>query len=384
MNVLISSPVHWWNAEAAYAAVLAEVLRQAGHKVWVLTRPGTLNHAELEARGLPLLTGIPLWERRPLHLWRAVGALRAFQSLESIQIVNVFRSRDFPWHRLAARGKNAPRLVRTRGSAMPIRGHWLNRKLYRDGCDGLIASSEVVRHELTTSLGLAPERVRTIYYPIDLPAPGDAAGRGAARQASRKSLLDELKLPGDTFLLAIVGRIYPEKGHRELLRALAVLAPRFPRLALLVLDKQVDDPTVYGRELRELEASLGLSPRVRWLGHRQDLREIMGAVHIGVVPSLASEVNCRVTVEFFSVGTPVVAFPTGALPEVVEDGLTGRVTKSHDPVELAETLAALIEDDDLRGRMGHQSRTAAETRFSHSRFLAETLAVYETALAPGR
>ena len=158
MNVLISSPVHWWNAEAAYAAVLAEVLRQDGHRVWVLTRPDTLNHAELKARDLPLLTDIPLWAQHPGRLWRAIGALRAFQSLESIQIVNVFRSRDLPWHLLAAWGKDAPRLVRTRGSAKPIRGHWLNRKLYRDGCDALIASSEIVRRAMTASLGLAPLR----------------------------------------------------------------------------------------------------------------------------------------------------------------------------------------------------------------------------------
>ena len=381
MNVLISSPVHWWNAEAAYAAVLAEVLGQHGHKVWVLTRPDTLNHAELEARGLPLLTDIPLWERHPLRLWRAIRALQAFQSLESIQIVNVFRSRDLPWHLLAGRGKDAPRLVRTRGGAMPIRGHWLNRKLYRDGCDGLIASSEVVRRAMTASLGSAAEGARTIYYPIDLPALSNAAEERVARETWRKALLAELGLPGDTLLLGMVGRVYPEKGHRELLQALAALAPRFPRLALLVLDKQVDDPAAHGRQLRELEASLGLSSRVRWLGHRPDVREVMGAVDIGVVPSLASEVNCRVTVEFFSMGTPVVAFPTGALPEVVEHGRTGLVTANHHPAGLAEALAALIEDAGLRGRLGRQARTAAETRFSRDRFLAETLAVYEKAMA---
>lgn len=377
MNVLISSPVHWWNAEAAYAAVLAEVLRRHGHRAWVLTRPDTLNHAELLSRGLPLLTDIALWERNPWRLWRAIGALRDFQSRESIQIVNVFRSRELPWHLLAGRGKNAPRLVRTRGSAAPIRGHWLNRKLYRDGCHGLIASSDAVRRAMTASLGLAAEAVRTIYYPIDLPTlPAAAEG-----QALRRALLDELALPPDALLLGIVGRVYPEKGHRELLSALAALARRFPLAALLVLDKQVDDPAAYRARLEELAGSLGLSSRVRWLGHRPDARGIMGAIDIGVVPSLASEVNCRVTVEFFSMGTPVVAFPTGALPEVVEDGATGRVTKSHDPAELAEALAVLIEDADLRGRMGRQARAAAETRFSRERFLAETLAVYEDALA---
>ena len=372
MNVLISSPVHWWNAEAAYAAVLAEVLRDAGHGAWVLTRPGTLNHAQMKARGLPLVTDIPVWENNPVGLWRAIGRLRAFQARERIQVVNVFRSRDFPWHRAAARGVDAPRLVRTRGSTQALRGHWLNRRLYRERCHGLIASSEVVRRQMLAALRLPEDRVRTVYYPIDLPP----LPTPAERQAGRKALLEELQLPPETLLAGIVGRLYPEKGHGVLLEALAALGPRFPNLALLVLAKSVDDPPAHRAWLKEREGALGLSSRVRWLGHRQDVRALMGWMDLGVVPSLASEVNCRVTVEFFSMGVPVVAFPTGALPEVVEAGRSGLVTAGHDAPGLADALGELAGDDALRRRLGQGARRAAETRFDRTRFLEQTLEVY--------
>ena len=377
MNVLLSSYVHWWNAEAAYAAVLADLLQRGGHRAWVLTRPGTFNGAQLRARGLEVVTDIALWERHPLRLRAALRRLSAFQAAERIDVVDVFRSREMAWHLLAARGNPGLRVVRTRGSAMPLRGNWLNGKLHRDWSDGLIASAEVVRRQMVSVLALPPERVRTIYFPIDLPALPPPAERAAQRAA----LLAELALPADALLLAIVGRAYPEKGHERLLEALARLAPRFPNAALLVLDKRIDDRADYVEALRTREAGLGLEERVRWLGFRDDVRHLMALVDVGVIPSLASEVNCRVAVEFFSVGTPVAAFPTGALPEVVEDGVSGRIARAHTPEALADALEPLLGDASLRERLGNGARRQAGTRFSRERFLAETLATFEAALA---
>jgi glycosyltransferase involved in cell wall biosynthesis len=377
VNVLLSSYVHWWNAEAAYAAVLADLLQRGGHRAWVLTRPGTFNGAQLRARGLEVVTDIALWERHPLRLRAALRRLSAFQAARRIDVVDVFRSREMAWHLLAARSRPGLRVVRTRGSALPLRGNWLNGKLYRDWSDGLIASAEAVRRQMVAALALPPERVRTIYVPIDLPPRLPPAERAAGRAA----LLSGLALPPDALLLAIVGRAYPEKGHDRLLEALARLAPRFPDAALLVLDKGIDDRADYVAALRERQAALGLEERVRWLGFRDDVRRLMALADVGVIPSLASEVNCRVAVEFFSVGTPVAAFPTGALPEVVEDGVSGRVARDRTPGALAAALEPLLGDAALRERLGEGARRQAETRFSRERFLAETLAAFEAALA---
>lgn len=379
MNVLVSSYVHWWNAEAAYAAAVAEALSADGHRVWVLTRRGTYNGAQLRARGLDTLNDFPLWETHPGRLWKAITDLREFQARERVDVVDVFRSHETPWHLLAARGQSVP-IVRTRGSAQPIRGHWLNRRLYGRACAGLIAASEAVRQDMLAALRLPPERVRTIYYPVDAPA----LTAPEVRAAARADLCEELGLPVDSVLLAIVGRVYPEKGHALLYEALARLAPRHPRLALLVLDKQFDDPPEYRAEMHDLEARLGLSGRTRWLGFRDDVRRVMGLAHLGVIPSIASEVNCRVAVEFFSMVVPVVAFPTGALPEVVEPGVSGVVTPEPTAAALADAIEPLLADAALRERLGAGARRQAETRFSPARFRDETLAVFEDALKAAR
>jgi glycosyltransferase involved in cell wall biosynthesis len=376
MNVLLSSCTHWWNAEAHYAAVLAECLREAGHKVWVLTQPGTRHAAELQRRGIPAVTDIPAWTRNPLN-WAAVGRqLAAFLVRNGVQIADVFRSGELPLTLWAARLAPGVRVVRTRGTARPLRGHWLNRRLYA-GCQGLIASANVLRDEMVRNLDLAPDAVRTIYFPAE-PTLDWSEER---RKEARGRLLADLKLPPDRVLLAIVGRVFPEKGHERLIDALAGVRRLHPHTALLIADKGYPDEAPHRARLEERIAALGLQDHVRWLGFRESIRDVMACADYGVIPSLSSETNCRVAMEFFSAGTPVVAFPTGALPEVIEDNLTGIVTRDQSPETLAGVLGMLIGDPGLRHLMARHGREAVLKRFSRQKFLDDTLAVFEKALA---
>ena len=69
MKILIGSNIHWWNAEAEYAAKIAHLLHQAGHKVFILTRPDSLNAQKLAKLGLPLVENINLNSKNPLEIF---------------------------------------------------------------------------------------------------------------------------------------------------------------------------------------------------------------------------------------------------------------------------------------------------------------------------
>lgn len=379
MNVLLCSCTHWWNAEAHYAALLAECLREAGHKAWVLTQPRTRHAEQLERRGIRPITEIPIWTRNPIA-WPAVRTQFAtFLMRNAVQVVDVFRSGELPFVLWAAGSSPATRVVRTRGTARPVRGHWLNRRLYA-ACDGLIASANVLKQELVKGLALPPEAVRTIYFPAEPPLDWS----GSRRAEAREKLLQALGLPRDRVLLAIVGRVFPEKGHDRLIEALAEVRLRHPAAALLIADKGYPDEAPHRERLKAHIAARKLEPHVRWLGFREDIREVMACADYGVIPSLASEMNCRVAMEFFSAGTPVVAFPTGALPEVVENNVTGIVTPDQSPDTLAGVLGSLIGNPGLRPLLARHAREAVLKRFSRQRFLEETLAVFQAALAKPR
>jgi glycosyltransferase involved in cell wall biosynthesis len=379
MNILLCSCTHWWNAEAHYAAILAECLREAGHKVWVLTQPHTRHAEQLERRGIRPVVDIPVWTRN-LLAWPAVrNRFATFLMRNAVQVVDVFRSSELPFVLWSAASSPATRVVRTRGTARPVRGHWLNRRLYA-ACGGLIASANILNEELVKALELPREAVHTIYFPAEPPL--DWSDR--QRSEARERLLHDLGLPRDRVLLAIVGRVFPEKGHARLIEALAEVRLRHPDVALLIADKGYPDEAPHRERLKAHIALRKLEPHVRWLGFREDIRAVMACADYGVIPSLSSEMNCRVAMEFFSAGTPVVAFPTGALPEVVENNVTGIVTPDQSPDTLAGVLGNLIGNPGLRTLLARHAREAVLKRFSQQRFLEETLAVFQAALAGPR
>ena len=98
---------------------------------------------------------------------------------------------------------------------------------------------------------------------------------------------------------------------------------------------------------------------------------------VGVVSSVDSEVICRVAVEFFSVGTPVVAFPTGCLPEIILHNENGILTKNQTKEALTNELRNILGDPELYKRLGEVARRDAEIRFNPQKMLDETLEVFE-------
>ena len=73
---------------------------------------------------------------------------------------------------------------------------------------------------------------------------------------------------------------------------------------------------------------------------------------------------------------PIVGTRTGGIPEVVVDGETGFLVEPHDPAGLAATIVRLLDDADLRDRMGRAGLTRVRTRFSVERMIDETVKVY--------
>lgn len=375
MRILITSNVRWWNAEAAYAATLARELLNAGHKVWVLTLPNSLNETKLRNWNLPIITDIPLSSSNPWQLWWAYQRLQSLIEEQQIQIVNAHRSEGFPLLVLLRQRLKSFALIRTRGTTRPLRDHWLNRKLHEDWIESVIVPAQVIASQLRQVLNLPSERLQVIYYPVN-PSSIDSQGESESQQ-SRLECLDRLGIPRHCRVIGIVGRIRPVKGQRILLKSFAALRKRFPDIVLLMLYRDTNETEAEWQGLLQDLAESNLKQNVYLYGYREDVLEIMHHTDIGVVSSVDSEVICRVAVEFFSVGTPVVAFPTGALPEIIQDGVTGRITKDKSAEALAEILEWMLESPERIAEFGKNARQQSLERFDPNKLLEQTLSVYE-------
>lgn len=367
LNILIGSNVHWWNAEAAYAAVSAETLQKAGHRVHVLTRPETVNEQELKKKNLNLLTSIDLNSLNPLRLIRSYFQLKQFLLDEQIDIVNPHRSEGLIVFILLRWRLKTFKLVRTRGTTRSVRTSWINRKIYQQWTDSNIFAGQIVLDQVHQNIPLPPHSQNVIYYPFD----------HRQETAQSRNYRQEFNLPENVKTLAIVGRISPVKGHRKLIQALQCLQEQIPHVHLLILYKH---PDPNHPELVSLQSYVENSPMEKWIrfvGPREDIREIMAFADVGVVSSIGSEVICRVAIEFFSVGTPVAAFPTGCLPEIIQSGKNGQIANSKEPEDLAEAIQSILLPPSNTQKMGEAAQQCVQDKFSQETFLQKTMAVFQ-------
>ncbi len=172
----------------------------------------------------------------------------------------------------------------------------------------------------------------------------------------------------DPWRVGVIGRIAREKGQLEFIHA-ARLVLRGKRCEFVVCgDALFSNPQYAQRVYAEAE---GLP--IEFTGWRDDIRDILLTLDVVVVPSAAVDATPRVILEAFSAGIPVVAFRSGGIPEIVEDGVTGVLSAPTAP-DLAAKLLELFCDGGARlDRLSHRARVVFATRFSLERYRSEVL-----------
>ncbi len=106
----------------------------------------------------------------------------------------------------------------------------------------------------------------------------------------------------------------------------------------------------------------------------------MSSCDIGVVSSIGSETNCRVVLEWMSVGKPVVGTTVGVIPEVIVDGKTGSLVPAGDSLRLADALMKLIDNKKKCADYGLAGRAIVEKEYTIEKMVKNTLDFYEEAL----
>jgi glycosyltransferase involved in cell wall biosynthesis len=187
----------------------------------------------------------------------------------------------------------------------------------------------------------------------------------------------------DKPVLTVLGQLTPWKGQDLAIRVLAELRDRLPSALLLLAGeaKFVSDTTRYDnrafeRRLHELSEELQLAGRVRFLGERLDPERILAATDVLLVPSIEEPFG-RTIIEAMAMGVPVAATCAGGPPEILRDGIDGRLVEGRDPSGWASVVEELLGwPRDRRGA----ARAQAATRFSPSRHARIMAGVYEEAI----
>lgn len=176
------------------------------------------------------------------------------------------------------------------------------------------------------------------------------------------------------YRVGITANFAPFKRHEDFLRMAAEMVKTRQDLEFWIVG---DDTEGSGRRLalEKLTAELGVTSYVHFLGHRSDIPNIMRQLHLLVVPSQFEPFG-RVVIEAMACGRPVVASRDGGIPEIIDDGETGRLIEVGNYKGFAQAALDLLARRDLWEGMGRRAVEVVQSRFSIAAHVARTVEIY--------
>lgn len=225
--------------------------------------------------------------------------------------------------------------------------------------DRVIAISENVARSLG-GLGVSRSRIEVI------PPSTDVDVFSPERDGS--DYREKLDLPPEAQVVLYVGNLMHSKGFDLLLEAFKRLAKELPD-AHLIATLELAHKDFESRRAGFLEdiSRSGLGRQVRLLGFVEDMPSLMAAADVFVVPYRDTQGPSDYPIaalEAMATGRPVVATLTGALPELIRDGVDGRLVAMDDPSQLSRAIASLLSDKATARRFGQAGRASIVSRFS--------------------
>jgi glycosyltransferase involved in cell wall biosynthesis len=245
-----------------------------------------------------------------------------------------------------------------------FRGRRLLKRLYQfvlGRFDRTVHGSQAQRDFWLSGDRRAHENSSVIYNGVD-----SAHFEPVVAHEDAKRLRARLGVGAESLLIGTVGRMRPEKNQEVLLTTLRRL--RVARVdAHLVFAGDGPLRDFLERRARELE----VADRVSFIGELEDVRPVLTALDIFVLPSTAVESFSNAALEAMAIGRPVILSDIGGAREMIDDGVEGYVVSSTElAARLPALIAALYSDRRKRLQMGQSARRRAETRFSVGAMLA--------------
>ncbi|MGE0445036.1 MAG: glycosyltransferase [Vicinamibacterales bacterium] len=240
--------------------------------------------------------------------------------------------------------------------------HRLQRWAYRLA-HRIVANSQAAAQQVAAE-GIPESRVTVIPNGVDLRTFGPPHPRTAG--------------PPNLRTITTVANLRPEKGHDVLLEAAARVVRTHPDVQFQFVG---DGPMRSTLEQRARAMDLG--GRVAFLGHREDVPELLANCTLFVLPS-RSEAFPNGLVEAMAAGVPAIASGVGGILELIQHERNGLLAPVGDGVALADAIVSLLDDPGTAERLGAHARQTIESRYSFDRMVGAFEALYLNQLAGSR
>ena len=260
-------------------------------------------------------------------------------------------------------------VIYTRHSAFPVPaklkyppGRWVNKLINEYYSDHIIAVSPAAAENLTDG-GISPKRITVMMNGVT------PVARKSAEEC--EALRKQWGIQPDEFVLGILARIEPYKGHMHILEAMKLLTEQGRKLRLLVAG--IGD---FEEELKAKTRELGLADQVNYLGFQTDVAAVLSVLDLQLNASYGTETSSLSILEGLSMGLPAVVSTYGGNPWLIDDGRDGLLFENRNSADLAACIARIMDEPGLLEGMRVKATEIFAKRFTADIFARNIENVY--------
>ena len=235
--------------------------------------------------------------------------------------------------------------------------------------DYFIVVSDFLKKKIINEYKIPPEKVVRIYNGIE-----SDYFRSDSVRIKRSNIKHEFNLEKDCKIIGSIGRLAPKKGFEYLIQAIPGVLKTYPEIKVLIVG---DGPLK--AELRVLSEKLGVKDNVIFTGFRTDIKDILNAIDIFIMPSLV-EGFPMVVLEAMAMGKPIIATRIDGIKEQIIDSETGLLVSPCDADALAKSIIHLFGNRKFRNMLGVNARKLVEKKFSIEKMIANVETTYQDLL----
>jgi glycosyltransferase involved in cell wall biosynthesis len=303
---------------------------------------------QIEALGVPLTSLHRQPGFRPGLARRVADAARD----AGATVLHCHHYSPFVYGRLAALALPGTRVIYTEHGRLSDGAPSLKRRLVNRLLTPGVSDLKAVSHDLRGHLlrEAMPARMKVVWNGIDAGEAPTPAVRAMARAA--------LGMPADARVVMTIARLDPVKDLATLIRAASRAFSVVPQLRLLIVGDGSERP-----HLEQVAAAEAPAGTVRFLGHRNDARQLLAGADVYANSSTSEGISLTL-LEAMAAELPVVATHVGGTPEVVEQLASGWLVPARDPVRLADALVEALTEDGRPSKPGQNQRARVLEQFS--------------------
>lgn len=308
--------------------ILAEIngFRRRGSDVWLIAPADSQIYQRASQAGVQVLA--QRFNQRyllPFHILRLAWWLRQ----QRIEIVNPHSSRDGWLLTIAARIARVPLIIRSRHFDVPIPNKSLSRLMYKEWSHHILTTSPKITSSLISTFDLDPDGITTLPTGVDLER---------FKPEGPKADYSAYALPPKTPLIGMITVIRAAKGVQVLAEAVHLLKTQHGIHVHCIIAGE-GPARAY---VESVVAQFSVGNQFTFLGHREDVPEIMRSLDVVAIPSFHEAIP-QSGLQALAMGVPVVASDVGGIPSIIKHGETGRLVPPHDAAALAVAIRETLE-----------------------------------------